>query len=90
MANGATERNARRIQESFDADLARARDLQVKGNVLEAARSYQFAIRDFAGLADVGPAKSELADLDSKVLREAEREEAGAISQQAQLIEDAS
>ena len=91
MIAGTLPRDAATIQASLDHQIAQARTLKASGNFLEASRTYRFAIRDFESLANVDSARGELAELTKdKALKKAEYEEADAISQQAQLTDEAS
>ncbi len=91
MITGALPRDTTWIQATLDHQIAEARESQAKGNLLEAARTYQFIIRDFTGLTGVETAQNELADLrKDKALRKAEYAEADAISEQGQIADEAS
>jgi dienelactone hydrolase len=86
MSRGILPRNAKRIRDSLDADLAMAREYQSKNNPLAAFRQYQFVVRDFANLADVSAAQSQLATLrKDKALKAAEKRESSDFDLQAHL-----
>ena len=91
MLSGALPRDPERVRASLDRQIARARGLKAMGHVLEAARTYQFIVRDFASLATVDTVRNELAELDKdKSLKRAEHAEADSISEQVQLTQEAS
>ena len=91
MASGTLPRDAQRIQQSLSDQMSRAKKLRANGDPLEAAREYQSVVRDFATLADVVPAKEQLAVLlKDKAYKNAERDEAEGVSEQAQLTADIS
>jgi tetratricopeptide (TPR) repeat protein len=91
MSAGTLAKDERHIQESFAHRMDRAQQFRAQGNVLEAAREYQSLVRDFSGLTEISAAKAQLAELEKdKALRKAERDEADAVSYQAQLTSDAS
>ena len=88
MAAGSLPRDPARIQQTADEELARARDLQAKNNLLAAARQYQSLVRDFKGISDVTAAESSLAELaKNKMLKAEEKQEASALEQQARISE---
>jgi hypothetical protein len=91
MVSGTLPRDAQRIQQSLSEQLARVEKLRAEGDPLEAAREYQSIVRDFATLADVALAREQLAALlKEKAYKNAEREEADAVSQQSQLTAEIS
>jgi hypothetical protein len=91
MIAGTLPRDAARIRASLEHELSQAREFKTKENLLEAARTYRFATRDFESLIDIDSARGELAELSKdKALKKAEYAEADAISQQAQLTDEAS
>ena len=91
MATGALPRDGPRIQQSLKDAMARAEQLQAGGDSLEAAREYQSVIRDFDQLSDVTAAREKLAVLvKEKAYKNAEREEADAVSEQAHLSSEIS
>ena len=76
MSRGSLPRDEKRIRDTLAADLARAQEYQSKNDPLAAFREYQFLVRDFAGLADVGAAQNQLAELGkTKALKAAEKRE---------------
>jgi len=86
MAAGSLARNPARMQQTADGELARARDLQAKNNLLAAVREYQLLVRDFKGLTDVSSAEASLAELGKKkAVRAEEKQEASALEQQARI-----
>ena len=88
MAAGSLPRDPARIRQTADEELARARDLQAKNNLLAAVREYASLVRDFKGLIDVGPAEASLAELGkNKRVRVEEKLEANALEQQARISE---
>ncbi len=88
MATGSLPRDPARIQQTADQELAQARDLQAKNNLLAAVREYQSLVRDFKGLTDVSSAKASLVELGKdKVVRAEEKQEASALEQQARISE---
>ncbi len=88
MAAGSLPRDPARIQQTADEELARARDLQAKNNLLAAVRQYQSLVRDFKGLTDVSAAESSLAELaKNKGVKAEEKQEASALEQQARISE---
>jgi dienelactone hydrolase len=86
MVAGSLPRDPPRIQKTVDTELAEARDWQVKGNLLAAARKYQSLVQDFKGLADVSAAETSLLELGkNKAVRGEEKQEASALDQQMRI-----
>ena len=86
MAAGTLPRDAARIQQAADEELARARDLQAKKNFLGAVREYESVVRDFKGLADTAVAENLLAQLaTSKEVKADQKQEISALEQQARI-----
>ncbi len=90
MSAGTLARDQPRIQKTLEDELKRAAEFQsgvhAKANPLEAFRQYQAVVRDFEGLADIGPAQKLLAELEkNKAVTTAEKQETEAIAQQARL-----
>jgi hypothetical protein len=86
MSGGTLPRDPARIQRAFDSALARAREFQTRNDSLSALREYQSLGRDFHGLHDVSAAEASLAALEkNKAVKAAEKEEASALIQQAQI-----
>jgi hypothetical protein len=86
MSSGTMPRDPARIQQTFSSALARAREFQSQDNLLAALREYQSLVRDFRSLEDVSSAEASMAELArNKAVRTAEKEEASALEQQAQM-----
>jgi predicted esterase len=86
MSSGALPRDPARIQQTFAGALAKAREFQSQKNLLAAVREYQSLVRDFRSLTDVSSAEASLAELTkNKAVKSAEKEEASALEQQAQM-----
>jgi hypothetical protein len=86
MSAGTMPRDPSRIQQTVASALAKAREFQSQNNLLAALREYQSLLRDFRGLADVSSAETALSELTkNKAVKTAEKEEASAIDQQAQM-----
>ena len=69
----------------------KAREFQSQNNLLAALREYQSIVRDFHGLADVASAEASAAELaKNKAVKTAEKEEASAVDQQAQMTSNLS
>ena len=86
MSAGTMPRDPSRTQQTVVSELATARGLQSQNNLLAALRQYQSVVREFRGLADVSAAETLLAELaKSKAVKTAEKEEASALDQQAQM-----
>ena len=86
MAAGILPRDPARIQQTADEELAKARALQARNNLLAAVRQYQSLVRDFKGLTDVSSAEHSLAELGKdKAVRGEEKQEASALEQQARI-----
>ncbi len=86
MAVGSLARDPARIRQTADEELAKARDLQTKNNLLAAVREYESLVRDFKGLADVGPAETSLAELaKNKGVRAEQKQETSALEQQERI-----
>jgi hypothetical protein len=91
MASGVLPRHPRRIQQSIKERMSRAESLASGDNSLEAAREYQSVVRDFSMLADVAQARERLAVLaKDKAYKSAEKDEASAVAEQAQITADIS
>ncbi len=86
MAAGSLPRDPARIQQTAEEELAQARDLQGKNNLLAAVREYQSLVRDFKGLTDVTAAESSFAELiKNKAVKAEEKQEGSALEQQARI-----
>ena len=86
MSAGTLPRDPSRIQQTAAEELARAREFQSQNNLLAALRQFESLVRDFKGLADVSSAENSVAELrNSKAVKAAEKEEASAVAQQAEL-----
>ena len=86
MSAGTMPRDPSRIQQTFASALAKAREYQSQNNLLYALREYQSLARDFRGLAAASSAETALAErAKSKAVKTAEKEEASALDQQAQI-----
>jgi hypothetical protein len=86
MASGTMLRDPVRIRQTLDGGLAQARDFQSQNNWLAALREYQSLVRDFRNLADVSSAEASLVELSKdKAVKTAEKEEASALAQQAEM-----
>jgi len=86
MSSGAMPRDPARIQQSFASALASARGFQSQNNLLAALREYQSLVRDFRSLEDVSSAEASMAELvKNKAVKAAEKDEASALEQQAQM-----
>jgi dienelactone hydrolase len=91
MNAGVLARDEGRIAETMERELERARELSSRNDLLAAFRQYETVVRGFDGLSDVSPVKSQLAELSkNKALRKAEKNEADAAYDQAQLTAEAS
>lgn len=88
MAAGTLPRDAARIQQAADEELARARDFQAKKTFLGAVREYESVVRDFKGLADTAVAQNLLAQLaTSKEVKADQKQEISALEQQARITD---
>jgi hypothetical protein len=89
MSAGTIPRDPSRVQQTFGSALASAREFESQNNPLAALREYQSLVRDFRGLADVNAlasAETSLAELArNKAVKAAEKAEASALDQQAQM-----
>jgi len=86
MSAGTMPCDPSRIQQTVASALANARKFQSQNNLLAALREYQSLVRDFRGLAEVSSAAASLAELaKNKAVKTAEKEEASALDQQAQM-----
>jgi hypothetical protein len=86
MSAGTMPRDPSRIQQTVASALANARKFQSQNNLLAALREYQSLVRDFRGLAEVSSAEASLAEpAKNKAVKTAEKEEASALDQQAQM-----
>lgn len=86
MSVGTLPRDPLRIQQTSGDELAKAREFQSQNNLLAALRQFESLARDFKGLADVSSAESSVAELrNNKAVKAAEKEEASAVAQQAEL-----
>src|SRR5262249_8771960 len=91
MKSGTLARDGKRIRERMDEEMARAGEMQTRGDLLASAREYSAVVRDFAELGDVSAARGALAELArDKAVKKAEKDEADAVAQQAYLTEEAS
>jgi hypothetical protein len=88
MSAGTVPHDPSRIQQTFAGTLTNAREFQSQNNPLAALREYQSLVRDFRSLADVSSAETSLAELaKNKAVKAAEKEEASALEQQAQVTD---
>jgi predicted esterase len=89
MSAGSLAHDLKRIQKTFAGTLSNAREFQSQNHPLAALREYQSLVRDFRGLADVSDLSTveiSLPELTkSKAVKAAEKEEASALDQQAQM-----
>jgi hypothetical protein len=89
MSAGSLPHDPKRIQQTFGGTLSNAREFQSQNHPLAALREYQSLVRDFRGLADVSDLSTveiSLPELTkSKAVKAAEKEEASALDQQAQM-----
>jgi hypothetical protein len=86
MAAGTLPRDAARIQQAADEELALARDFQAKKNFLGAVRDYESVVRDFKGLAETAVAENLLAQLAaSKEAKADQKQEISTLEQQARI-----
>jgi predicted esterase len=86
MSAGTMPRDPSRLQQTVVRELATARGFQSQNNLLAAVRQYQSLVREFRGLADVSAAETSLAELaKGKAVKTAEKEEASALDQQAEM-----
>jgi predicted esterase len=91
MSAGTVPRDQSRIQQTLAGEIARARELQSQNNLLPALRKYQSITRNFHALADVASAEASAAELGkNKAVKTAEKEEASAVDQQAQMTSNLS
>ena len=91
MSAGTMPRDQSRIQQTLAGEIAKAREFQAQNNLLASLREYQSIVRDFRGLADVASAEASAAELTkNKAVKTAEKEEASAIDQQAQMTSNLS
>jgi dienelactone hydrolase len=86
MSAGIVPRDATRIRETADKELAEARELERKKDWLESLRRYESLVSDFKELTDVSAAENSVALLrGDKTVKVAEKEESSALEHQAQI-----
>ncbi len=86
MSAGTLARDATRIRQTAEAELAQARDLEGKNEWLESLRRYESVVRDFKGLTDVSAAENSVAELrKNRAVKAAEKKESSALEQQARI-----
>lgn len=91
MASGTLPRDSARITALLQETLTRAQAFESANEPLAALREYEAAVRDFGGLADVGPAKAKVAELErSKASKAAQKREAADVEEQERIVKNPS
>jgi hypothetical protein len=86
MAAGTLQRHPARINAAVAAGMSRAKEFEVKGDLMAAVREYEAIVRNFGDLTDVTMAKARVSELQkNKSFKKAEKQEAAELDQQERL-----
>jgi hypothetical protein len=86
MAAGTVQRDPVRINAALAAGMSRAKEFEVKGDLLAAVREYEAIARNFGDLTDVTTAKARVSERQkNKGFKKAQKHEASELDQQDHL-----